>query len=102
MAVEQWMTNAAEEIKKRGWFHFGVLLSSARIAAIIASHSPEAAAQPMPGCSHERLDEEGYCRRCGSDMRSGKDLSPSLNEATPVVRGDRIPRDAPRIRRDAL
>jgi len=27
-------------------------------------------------CAHERLDEDGYCRACGVDMRSGKDLTP--------------------------
>jgi len=32
-------------------------------------------------CKHERLDEEGYCRKCGVDMRSGKDLTPVGTES---------------------
>jgi hypothetical protein len=24
---------------------------------------------PGGGCSHERLNEDGYCRRCGADCR---------------------------------
>ncbi len=34
------------------------------------------AESPKPPCQHERLDEDGYCRNCGVDMRSGKDLTP--------------------------
>lgn len=37
-------------------------------------------------CPHERLNEDGSCRNCGVDMRSGKDLTPGhspVSEAKP-------------------
>jgi len=34
-------------------------------------------------CPHERLDMEGYCQKCGVDMRSGIDLTPVAAESTP-------------------
>src|SRR6266436_892323 len=40
--------------------------------AVLAASESKAEAP----CPHDRLDEEGYCRRCGVDMRSGKDLTP--------------------------
>src|ERR1035441_2308103 len=26
---------------------------------------------PTKNCEHERVDEDGYCRKCGSDTRQG-------------------------------
>src|ERR1017187_9772902 len=26
---------------------------------------------PIKNCEHERVDEDGYCRKCGSDTRGG-------------------------------
>lgn len=37
--------------------------------------------KPAERCQHDRLDEEGICRRCGADMRTGTDMSGPAPEA---------------------
>jgi hypothetical protein len=50
---------------------------------IHACREPIVEVEALPDrCTHERLNEDGYCRRCGADMRSGIDLSGHSSVAT--------------------
>jgi hypothetical protein len=93
--VKEWMRRAAKRIDE------AVLRFETReqeadpisfVAQIIAGHCPVEpttppahsvyVTTPIRPCKHERLDEEGYCRMCGADMRSGVDLGAGPVEQT--------------------